>query len=125
LSGTLKVITTQGDIGVLQGAVVEFNSDGAYLGSISGGGSLLKSSSGNVTLSGSNTFTGGTTVNLGSLIGTTDSIQGAILNNANVTFNQTTPGTYAGNMSGTGSVTKSGNVTFTGTNTYTGVTITT
>jgi fibronectin-binding autotransporter adhesin len=38
----------------------------------------------------------------GTLQGTTTSLQGNIVNNAAVVFNQSTNGTYAGNMSGTG-----------------------
>jgi autotransporter-associated beta strand protein len=40
----------------------------------------------NVTLSGTNSYTGGTTVSGGTLTGTTSSLQGNILNNAAVAF---------------------------------------
>ncbi len=39
-------------------------------------------------LSGANTYTGGTTVSAGILQGDTTSLQGNIVDNANVTFNQ-------------------------------------
>ena len=42
----------------------------------------------------------------GILQGDTISLQGNILNNANVTFDQLTDGTYAGAMSGSGNLTK-------------------
>ena len=75
-----------------------------------------------LTLGGTNTYAGGTTVSAGSLIGNTTSLQGAITNNAAVTFDQASSGTYAGNMSGSGSLTKlgAGSLTLSGTNTYTG-----
>ena len=40
----------------------------------------------------------------GVLQGTTSSLQGNILNNAAVMFNQSGSGTYAGNMSGSGAL---------------------
>lgn len=88
----------------------------------SSGGSLTKVGSGTATLSGANTYSGGTTVSAGRLFGTTTSLQGAIVNNANVAFSQLTSGTYSGNMSGSGSLTKlgTGTVTLTGSNSYTG-----
>ena len=67
-----------------------------FNGTISGAGGITKSGTGNVTLSGANTYSGGTTVSSGSLIGTTTSLQRNIVDNANVTFNQATNGTYAG-----------------------------
>ena len=105
---------------------VRFNqsTDGTYSDAMSGTGSLEKSGTGTVTLSGTNTYSGGTTVNAGALIGTTDSLQGAITNDGNVRFNQSTEGTYSGAMSGTGSLEKSGTGTLilSGTNTYSGAT---
>ena len=46
-------------------------------------------------LSGTNTYTGGTTVSAGILQGSTTNLQGNILDNANVTFNQAAAGTYS------------------------------
>ncbi|HLM14290.1 MAG TPA: autotransporter domain-containing protein, partial [Reyranella sp.] len=94
-------------------------------GIISGsGGSLVKVGSGTLTLTGANTYSGGTTVSAGTLQGTTTSLQGAIANNASVVFDQATSGTYTGVMSGTGGLTVQGGgaVTFSGTNTYSGLT---
>src|SRR5439155_5938732 len=60
----------------------------------------------------------------GTLTGTAVSLQGNIVDNAALVFNDSTGGTYAGNISGTGTVTKTGTgtVTFTGNNTFSGAT---
>ena len=57
-------------------------------GLISGNGTLTKSGNGTLTLVGANSYTGGTTVSAGTLKGNTTSLQGAIANNAAVTFGQ-------------------------------------
>jgi len=90
-----------------------------------GTGRLTKEGAGTLTLSGANAYSGGTLVSGGRLVGDTRSLQGAITNNAAVTFNQTTNGTYSGLMSGTGgTLTKSGTgtVTLSANNSYTGAT---
>ncbi len=95
---------------------------------ISGTGSLTKLGSGALYLTAENTYTGGTTVSAGTLSigagGTVGSVVGNIVNNASLRFDRSDAVTYAGVISGTGSVTKNGANTliFTGTNTYTGVT---
>jgi len=88
------------------------------------GGLLAKLGTGALTLGGNNTYSGGTIVSAGTLIGTTASLQGAITNNAAVIFNQSSSGSYTNVMSGTGSLSKtnSGMVTLTRTNTYSGAT---
>ncbi|CAN5406910.1 hypothetical protein BH09VER1_BH09VER1_09670 [soil metagenome] len=109
---------------IVNNASLAFNRSDAssYNGAISGGGSLTKSGPGALTLGGTNSYTGGTMVNSGTLIGTSASLQGAIVNNASTIFDQTTSGTYAGTMSGTGALTKTGAATLTvsGSNTYRG-----
>ena len=121
-----------GDTRSLQGAItnnaaVTFDqtTNGTYAGAMSGTGSLLKTNGGEVTLAGANSYSGGTLVAGGKLIGSTTSLQGAITNNAAVTFEQTTNGTYAGAMSGTGVLTKAGagTVTLTAANTPGGGTL--
>ena len=102
-----------------------FNTNGfnsTLSGVISGTGALTKSGAGTLTLSGANTYSGGTTVSAGALQGTTTSLQGNVVNNASLVFDQTTTGTYAGAISGSGSLTKqnTGTVILTGANTYSG-----
>jgi autotransporter-associated beta strand protein len=100
------------------------NTSTTYSGSLNGAGSVTKVGNGTLTLTGANSNSGGTTVSGGQLIGTTSSLQGAITNNAAVTFAQGAAGTYAGLMSGSGSVMKTGAgvLEFTAANTYTGPT---
>jgi fibronectin-binding autotransporter adhesin len=75
---------------------------------ITGTGGLSKEDLGTLVLGGANTYTGGTTVKAGVLQGNTTSLQGDIVNDAKVTFDQAANGTYAGTMSGSGSVRKIG-----------------
>jgi autotransporter-associated beta strand protein len=96
---------------------------GTYSGVIIGAGGVKISGAGPITLTGANTYSGGTVIDTGSkLIGTTSSLQGPITNLGTVQFNQSTNGTYAGNLNGNGSVQISGTgvVTFSGTNSYSG-----
>lgn len=98
------------------------NTSTTFHGIISGAGGLDKVGSGAFTLLGSNTYTGGTTIGGGSIIGTTSSLQGDFLNNGSLVFNQSRTGSFEGDISGTGSlaVMGGGMVGFTGTNSYTG-----
>jgi len=97
----------------------------SYAGIISGTGAFIKQGSGKLILTGSNTYSGGTTVNEGVLQGNTNSLQGNILNSASVVFDQPYTGTYDGVLLGTGAIDKrnTGKVVFTGSNTYSGGTM--
>ena len=75
---------------------------------LSGTGSLEKTDLGTLILTGANTYSGGTTISGGSLVGDATSLQGDIENNARLIFNQETGGIYAGTISGNGALTKEG-----------------
>ena len=125
-SGTLQGTTSSLQGSIVNNAIVAFNQSttGTYAGNMSGTGSLLVNGTGTVILSGTNSYSGGTTVSSGTLQGTTSSLQGGILNNALVTFKQSTAGTYASSISGTGGVNiqGGGTTTFSGINSYAGPT---
>ncbi len=95
---------------------------GSFAGVISGTGSVTKMGVGNLTLSGANSYTGGTTISAGTLTGNTTTLQGNVINNAALVFDLASAGSFAGAISGTGAVTKIGvgNLTLTGANSYTG-----
>ena len=126
---TISAGTLQGDAGSLQGNVVDnaalvFNqgTNGAFVGNVSGSGTLTKLGAGVLTLSGANSYSGGTVISAGTLQGDTTSLQGNITDNASLVFNQGTNGTFTGAISGSGSLSKlgSGTVTLGGTSTYGG-----
>lgn len=95
-------------------------------GALSGTGTFTKDGAGTLTLSGTNSYTGGTTISAGTLIGDTTTLQGDIVNNAALTFDQGMYGTYAGALSGMGVLTKEGDgelVLSGNSSTYAGTTI--
>jgi autotransporter-associated beta strand protein len=90
---------------------------------ISGSGALIKSGAGGLFLVGTSSYSGGTVINEGTLIGDTSSLQGAIANGGVVSIGMDGAGTFAGAISGTGALeVLGGDITFTGTSTYTGAT---
>jgi autotransporter-associated beta strand protein len=104
------------------------SNDLTYSGNISGSGTLTKLGTGTLTLSGSNSYTGGTTVSAGALQigngGVTGSVSGNITNNASLVFNRSDNLSFPGLISGNGTLTKLGSntLTLTGNNTYSGLT---
>ncbi|WP_119005870.1 autotransporter outer membrane beta-barrel domain-containing protein [Salmonella enterica] len=107
---------------VTNDAVLELNTGGDFDNAISGSGQVVKSGDETLTLSGSNTYTGGTTINDGTLIATSvDALgSGDVTDNAVLELN--TGGDFDNAISGSGQVVKSGDETLTlsGSNTYTG-----
>ena len=110
---------------VVNNAAVGFNNatSGTYSGAISGSGLLAKLGAGDMTLTGANTYSGGTQISAGSLIGDTTSLQGDFaVTGGNLKFNQATSGTFSDVLSGVGNFFKlgAGDLTLTGTNTNAG-----
>lgn len=101
---------------------------GTYAGTISGVGAVEKTGAGTTILTGTNSYTGGTTITQGTLQlgagGTSGSIVGNVTNNGTLAFNRSDLVTFAGIISGTGAVTQdgSGTTVLTAVNTYTGAT---
>jgi len=97
---------------------------------ISGTGNLIKAASGNLILTGANTYNGSTTISAGTLQigngGNTGSLDAnsAIINNGTLTFNRTDSLLFANAISGTGSLRQSGTGTLvlSGDNSYSGLT---
>jgi len=84
-----------------------------FTGNLSGSGGIVKAGIGILSLLGTNSYTGGTVVAAGRLVGNSRSLQGSITNNATVEFNQSTSGTFTGSLTGSGTLVKSGSGTLT------------
>ena len=131
-AGTLQLGAggTTGSItgNVANNGILAFNRSDVFTfgGVISGTGSVQQNGTGTTVLTGNNTYTGGTTINLGTLQlgagGTTGSITGNVANNGILAFNRSDVFTFGGVISGTGSVQQNGigTTVLTGNNTYTG-----
>ena len=113
---------------VNNGALVISRSDAVTFGNlVSGTGMLVQDGTGTTTLTAANTYSGGTLVNRGRLVGTTASLQGLIQINtgAALEFAQASAGTFAGSLTGAGlfEKTAAGLLTLTGnSNAFTGAT---
>jgi autotransporter-associated beta strand protein len=87
---------------------------------------LIKYGIGTLTITSDATYTGGTTINAGTMQigngGTTGSILGDVIDNGTLAFNRADTVTFSGVISGTGSVVQAGSGTtiLTGGNTYSG-----
>ena len=77
-------------------------------GSISGSGTVVKACAGTLIASGNNTYSGGTLVSAGTLQGDSRSLQGEIVDNAALVFDQALNGVFSGTLFGTGTVAKRG-----------------
>ena len=113
---------------VVNNATLAFNRSDTYTfgGAISGTGSLQQNGTGTTVLTGANSYSGGTTINAGTLQfgngGTTGTITGDVTNNGMLAFNRSDSFTFGGAITGTGSVQQNGTGTtiLTGSNTYSG-----
>lgn len=117
---------------VTNGAIVFNRSDAVTFGGvISGSGSLTQAGAGTLTLTANNSFGGGTTITAGTLQlgsgGTSGSITGNVANNGSLVFDRSDTLTFAGVISGTGSVRQAGGGTtvLSGANSYGGPTMVT
>ena len=80
----------------------------SFGGAISGSGSLIKEGAGTLTLTGTHSSTGITSVNAGTLVADSSSLSGAVTDSAALVFNQSSNGTFNGAISGNGTITKTG-----------------
>lgn len=125
LTGTVKSF---GDGNTVNDGTLIINqaTDASFSNVISGDGKVTKEGAGTLTLTGENTYTGGTTVSAGTLRigngGERGWIVGSVLDNASLVFNRSDDRTFGGVVSGTGNVQKTGagTLTLTGENTYAG-----
>ena len=117
-SGTVSVGDggTDGSIAgdVINGTALVFNrsTDSTYAGAISGAGAVTKIGAGTLTLTGSSSFSGGTTIGYGTLKvgdgGTSGSLSGDVANDGALVFDRSDTSTFGGDISGSGSLTKQG-----------------
>ncbi|EII2324713.1 autotransporter-associated beta strand repeat-containing protein, partial [Salmonella enterica] len=109
---------------VTDNAVLELNTGGDFDNAISGSGQVVKSGDETLTLSGANSYTGGTTISGGTLVANNVEALGTgdVTNNATLELN--TGGDFTNAISGSGQVVKSGDKTLTlsGANSYSGAT---
>ncbi|MCX7514740.1 autotransporter outer membrane beta-barrel domain-containing protein [Frateuria hangzhouensis] len=130
--GTLQ-IGNGGKTGSITGDVIDNSSlvfnrsdDLTFNGIVSGSGSLEQAGKGRLILTGTNTYTGGTTISHGTLQlgdgGKTGSIVGDVTDNGALVFKRSDDVTFGGVVSGTGALVQAGmgTLTLTGTNTYAG-----
>jgi outer membrane autotransporter protein len=121
-----------GGINVAALATLTFNQSGPVTvpNVISGGGAIIQDGAGALVLTGTNTYTGGTTISSATLQlgngGATGTIDGkaGVINNSNLAFDHSNSFTFANTVTGSGAVQQIGTGTtiLTGNSTYTGAT---
>ena len=131
-SGTLQIgngLNTSSIVGdVIDNSHLAFNlgQNGTFSGNISGNGTLSQVGPGSLTLTGTNTYNGGTSISGSSLVvgngGTNGSIVGNVVDNFNLAFNRSDNIVFGGIVSGAGLLSQNGTgtLTLTGANNYTG-----
>ncbi len=130
--GTANVGSVTGNVSTSPGAVVAFANPNpavpqAYSGAISGSGGLVVTGPGALVLTGSNSFTGGTTISGGTLqlgdgFSSSGTLQGGVTNNATLVFANPNPQSFAGAIGGNGAVLANGpsSLALSGSNTFSG-----
>ncbi|EAA6139384.1 autotransporter outer membrane beta-barrel domain-containing protein [Salmonella enterica subsp. enterica serovar Corvallis] len=125
--GTLVATNVEalGTGNVTDNATLELNTGGDFDNAISGSGQVVKSGDETLTLSGANSYTGGTTISGGTLVATNVEALGSGDVTDNATLELNTGGTFDNVISGSGQVVKSGDdaLTLSGNNSYTGGTL--
>ncbi|EBX1515006.1 autotransporter outer membrane beta-barrel domain-containing protein, partial [Salmonella enterica subsp. enterica serovar Falkensee] len=126
-SGTLVAndVNTLGTGDVTDNATLMLNTGGDFINNIGGTGRVEKSGDDTLTLSGANSYSGGTLISGGTLVANDVNALGTgdVTDNAALMLN--TGGDFTNNIGGTGRVEKSGDdaLTLSGSNTYTGGTL--
>ncbi|MBJ4787323.1 autotransporter-associated beta strand repeat-containing protein, partial [Salmonella enterica subsp. enterica serovar Stanley] len=128
ISGGTLIATSVDALGsgdVTDNAVLELNTGGTFDNAISGSGQVVKSGDKMLTLSGANSYSGGTLISDGTLVASNVEALGTGDVTDNATLELNTSGDFANNIGGTGIVGKPGDKTLTlsGANSYPGGTI--
>jgi autotransporter-associated beta strand protein len=123
-AGTIDDFTGAGTPVLTLGGTASTTFSGV-IANTTGAVSVVQAGTGNLVLTGTNTYTGSTTINAGSVElgngGTSGSVAGSIIDNTSLLIDRSdTAVTFANAISGTGSVSNVGlgSVTFTGANSY-------
>jgi len=106
--GALALSGAQAIIRVGDGSAAGANTSATIAASLTGASALVKSDLGTLFLTGANSYTGGTLVQAGILVGDAASIRGDVRNDGVVVFNQTSNATFTGAISGAGAMVKTG-----------------
>ncbi|PZM30526.1 autotransporter outer membrane beta-barrel domain-containing protein [Salmonella enterica] len=127
ISGGTLVATNVEALGtgnVTDNATLELSTGGDFANNIGGTGSVVKSGDETLTLSGANSYTGGTTISGGTLVASNVEALGTGDVTDNATLELNTGGDFDNAISGSGQVVKSGDKTLTlsGANSYSGAT---